>query len=148
MQTKSNGVIIFGVILLCFAITMLFDFLGDFVNQMRMSGFEPAVEMLLGARFKWLLLSTLIFLLGLGILQLSNTARIACIIGSFLFLIWGGIVAVWNPLSWDLDSTKLGLVCMIYPNIVSIPIILYLTRRKVKAPFKEKKIKNRKTKIL
>ena len=126
-KKKSVGVTIFGY---SFFIYPFWIFM-ELIDEGRFLTFSE----LMGIEFYILLSSCVsIIAIAIGILRLQNWARLICVYGSILFLIWGlycGFSDA-NPFNF----VGLAELCyFIYPLIISVPLLIFFTRPKVKEQF-------------
>lgn len=126
-RKRSIGVTIFAILFLCGPLWILFQF----VNDVRHWGLIKSLPVYLLP----FVFSIVFITLATGLFKLKKWSRSACLRGSIVFLAWSWLCAFtpWNPLN------LIGLAELSYfisPLYISIPVIFFFTRPKVKEQFK------------
>lgn len=123
-QKRSVGIVIFTVSVILICLWTLAYGIMDLLSW----------GLGIGTGIAFLATLFLIFL-AIEVFKLRNWARLAWIAGSAIILIlgWICIFTGWNPAHVE----SLGGLIYFYPNFISIPILIFFTRKKVKEQFKE-----------
>ena len=123
---RSVGVTVLGILLL---IPVPYTLIG-FISGLRYFTFRELLPSYAG----WFFLSVLFAIISGGILKRQHWAWVVCLWGSIglMLVVWLCVLTPWNPLG---VVGLGGLTYVIYPNGLGIPMIIFLTRPKVKAQF-------------
>ena len=128
-KRRSIGVMIFGILLLLFAVFPIGVLIRALIN--------PVYAVRPGAVAMYFAMAVMLAILSLGILKFKNWARVVCICMAW---IWGiSVIAVGFTLGPDLSSEPTDFVILgvlFYALCVFGPVIFFLTRPKVKEQFK------------